>query len=100
MPFARARLAVLAVPLLVWATRAAAQDVMALVRAGQWTEASAAAAAQPDPVAAKLVTYYRLLAPNAATPAEIGAFMAESPDWPLQGTLGHRRDQAISVDPD
>ncbi len=86
--------------LLLIAAPAAAQDVMALVRGDRWAEAEAAAAQLPDPVARKLVTYYRLLAPNAASTAEIAAFMATSPDWPQQATLARRRDEALAVEPD
>jgi soluble lytic murein transglycosylase len=100
MPFRFVRLAVLAaVPLLLPApTRA--QDVMALIHADRWADAEAAAAANPDPVAAKLVDYYRLLAPGAATPSDIMRFMATSPDWPFQSTLARRRDEAIAADLD
>jgi soluble lytic murein transglycosylase len=95
-----ARLALLAALLPALAGPARAQDVMALVHADRWAEAAAAAAVEPDPVAAKLVTYYRLLAPYAATQAEIGQFMADSPDWPAQATLARRRDEALAVDQD
>ncbi len=91
-----------AVPILlaVAAAPAQAQNVMALVRADQWADAEAAAAQLPDPVAAKLVTYYRLLASGAAGVADITQFMATSPDWPLQGTLARRRDEALANEPD
>ena len=82
------------------AAPAAAQDVMALVRADRWAEADVAAAQLPDPVARKLVLYFRLLAPNAASAAEIAGFMATSPDWPLQATLARRRDEALAIEPD
>ena len=79
---------------------ALADNPMSLVHADRWTEAAAAVATDPDPVAAKLVTYYRLLAPGAASDAEIGAFIAASPDWPLQGTLAKRRDEALAAEAD
>lgn len=85
---------------LLAATAAAAQEVMPAIRAQRWADAEAAAARLADPVAAKLVTFYRLLTPGAATVAEISAFMAASPDWPLQSTLARRRDQALSAEPD
>jgi soluble lytic murein transglycosylase len=90
------------VPILLFvaAAPAQAQNVMGLVRGDQWAEAAAAAAQLPDPVAAKLVTYYRLLAPGAAGVEEITQFMATSPDWPLQGTLARRRDEAAANEPD
>ena len=79
---------------------AAAQDVMAAIRADRWPDAAAAAAALPDPLAGKLVTYYRLLTPAAATVAEITAFMADSPDWPQQAALARHRDEALAAEPD
>jgi soluble lytic murein transglycosylase len=79
---------------------ARADDPMPDVRADRWPEAQAAAAREADPVAAKLVTYYRLLAPGQATVSEIAAFMADSPDWPLQTTLGKRRDEALATEAD
>jgi soluble lytic murein transglycosylase len=85
---------------LLGATPASAAGVMTAVRAEHWDEAAAAAAAEPDPVAAKLVTFYRLLTPGAASAAEIGRFLAESPDWPLAGTLQRRRDEALVTEPD
>jgi soluble lytic murein transglycosylase len=86
--------------LLLSAGRAAAQDVMALVRADRWAEADAAAQQYTDPVARKLVTFYRLLAPGQASAAEIAGFMATSPDWPFQATLARRRDEALAAEPD
>ena len=53
-----------------------------------------------DPVARKLVTYYRLLAPNAAGTAEIAAFMAANQDWPNQALLERRREEALAREPD
>src|SRR5271169_5186128 len=75
-------------------------DPMAAARADRWADAAAAAAQYADPVAAKLVTYYRLLAPGAATAEEIAAFVATSPDWPAQALLERRRQEAIAADPD
>ncbi len=83
--------------LLCCARPAWAEDVvMPLVHADRWAEAQAAAAAYPDPVAGKLVTYYRLLASNAATAAEIAAFQADNPDWPAQATLTRRLEEATA----
>jgi soluble lytic murein transglycosylase len=77
-----------------------APDVMALVRADRWAEAQAAVAGDADPVAAKLVTYFRLQAPYAANASEIDVFMRENPDWPNQAGLARRRDDALAVEPD
>ncbi len=78
----------------------AAQDVMAHVRADRWAEAEAAVANHPDPVARKLVQWFRLLAPGAAGTAEIGAFAAANPDWPFAALLARRRDEALALEPD
>lgn len=75
-------------------------DVMALVRADRWAEAQEAAKTYLDPVVSKIVTYYRLIAPNQATPDEIASFQAQNPDWPLQGTLTRRREEALAAEPE
>lgn len=80
--------------------RAAGSDPMPAVHANHWVQAQDDAAGYADPVAAKLVTYYRLLDPGAATPAEIAAFMHDNPDWPNQAGLERRREEAIAADPD
>ena len=70
------------------------------IRAGRWADAQAAAARFADPVAEKLVLYFRLRAPGAATAAEIADFMQRNPDWPAQSMLEQRRQEAIATDPD
>lgn len=87
-------------PLLLLAPPTAAQDVMALVRADRWADADAAVSQAADPVSRKLVTYYRLLAPNAASVAEIASFIAANPDWPQQAGLAKRREEALASEPD
>src|SRR6266536_3459224 len=84
------------------ATPALAQpaDPIAAIRADRWSDAQLAAAAYADPVANKLVTYFRLLAPGAATADEITDFMAQNPDWPNQTLLERRRQEAIAAEPD
>jgi soluble lytic murein transglycosylase len=77
-----------------------AQNPMAAIRAGRWTEAEAAAAASPDRIAGKLVTYYRLLAQGMARAGEIGDFMQNNPDWPAQAQLDRRRQEALANEPD
>src|SRR5579875_3452150 len=79
---------------------AAAQDVLALIRTDRWSEADAAAAKYLDPVARKLVTWYRLQAQGAASVSEIDAFMAQNPDWPGQVALARRREEALAAEPD
>ncbi len=77
-----------------------AQTVLAAIRAEQWAQADTLAAAAPDPLVRKLVLYSRLLTPGAARAAEIAAFMSESPDWPNQGVLFRRLQEALAVDKD
>jgi soluble lytic murein transglycosylase len=85
---------------LLAAAPARAQDAIAAIRADRWAEARAMAAQYADPVAGKLVEYYRMLAPGAAGPAEIAAFMAANPDWPNQKLLERRREEALASEPD
>src|SRR5271157_194369 len=87
---------------LLLATPAAAQpaDPIAAIRANRWADAQLAAASYADPVGGKLVTYYRLLAPGAATADEITDFMQQNPDWPNQALLERRRQEAIAAEPD
>ena len=70
------------------------------IKADRWAEAQAAAVRFADPVTEKLVLYYRLLAPGAATAPEIAAFMHANPDWPNQALLERRRQDAIAAEPD
>ena len=86
----RPRSALLAL-LLVSPALAQPADPIAAIRADQWGEAQSAAAAYADPVATKLVTYFRLLSPGAASADEITAFVARNPDWPNQALLERRR---------
>ncbi len=74
-----------------------APDVMAFVRADRWAEAQAAAAGYVDPVVPKMVTYFRMLAPNAAGFDEIAQFQKDSPDWPQQATLNRRREETLAA---
>src|SRR6266480_1585396 len=95
----RFRFALLA---LAAATPALAQQAepIAAIRADRWADAQGAASTYADPVATKLVTYFRLIAPGAATADEITDFMAQSPDWPNQTLLERRRQEAIAAEPD
>ena len=49
---------------------ARAQTVLDAIRADQWEQADALAAAAPDPLVRKLVLYYRLLSPGGGRAAE------------------------------
>lgn len=82
-------------------TASGTSDVATAIHADRWSDAAAlVAASTSDPVAAKLVLYFRLLAPGAARAAEISAFMVGNPDWPNQALLARRRDEALAADPD
>ena len=96
-------IALAALALLTAAQRAAAGEFanpMPSVRADAWPTAEAAVADYLDPVARKLVTYFRVLAPGAATVAEIDAFMADNPNWPAEAQLDVRRDEALASEAD
>jgi len=81
-------------------TRAQTANPMPDIHANRWSAAEAEATNFADPVAQKLVLYYRLLDPGAATPVEIARFMRDNPDWPNQALLERRRQQAIAADAD
>ena len=97
----------LSLPLVSMAGMALAQPLpttgrnpMPAIRVDQWAQAQADAAGYADPVAEKVVLYYRLLDPGAASPAEIATFMHDNPDWPNQALLERRREEAIAADLD
>lgn len=75
--------------------RADAPNPLAAVRADRWPEAEAAVAGVADPVAAKLVRYYRMITPSGASTTEIASFIAANPDWPGQTLLEKRRQEAL-----
>ncbi len=93
------RLALLLLAVL-WPGLARADDIMAAIHAERWADADSMAAADPDPVARKLVLYSRLLTPGAARSGEIAAFMADNPDWPNQALLSKRLSEALLADRD
>ena len=89
--------------LLLSANRLAAQpdqNPLNFIQTGQWPQARSAAAKLGNPLGEKLVTYYRMLAPNAASAAEIAAFSRQNPDWPMPSLIERRRQEAIATDPD
>jgi soluble lytic murein transglycosylase len=77
------------------AARADAPSPLAAMRADRWPEAEAAVAGVADPVPAKLVRFYRMIAPGAAGTAEIASFIETNPDWPGQALLERRRQEAL-----
>ena len=79
---------------------ARADEIGAALRDSRWADADTLAAAWPDPVARKLVLYFRLLTPGAAHAAEIAGFMAANPAWPNQAVLARRLSEAMAIEPD
>lgn len=77
-----------------------AQTPMDAAASHDWLTAQALAARYADPVAGKLVTYYRLLTRGEATATEISAFMQQNPDWPQQSLLENRWEDALAAEPD
>lgn len=89
-------------PVLVWllALPACTSGPMDAIRGDRWAEAQLDAATEADPVASKLVTYFRLLAPTGgASAAEIAAFMDDNPNWPERAKLEQRRQEALAREP-
>src|ERR1051326_8732222 len=76
------------------------QNPLTFVQAGQWTQAQVAASRTGGPVAAKLIAYYQMLAPNAASAAAVAAFIRQNPDWPLPTLMERRRQEAIAAETD
>ena len=83
-----------ALPALAWAQSPASPQIMTDVYAGDFSNASALAAATGDPLTQKLVTFFRLSDPGGGTADEIRTFIAQNPDWPEQGLLALREQQA------
>ena len=87
-------------PLVALLAAACTPGPMEAVRADRWQDAQTRVADSADPVAGKLVTYFRLLSPHGASAAEIAAFAAANPTWPSQGQLEQRRQEALANEPD
>ena len=90
----RSILACLALVCAGYGARADALNPIPAMRGDRWTEAEATVSSLADPVAAKIVRYYRLIAPNAAGAAAIAEFIKASPDRPGHALLERRRQQA------
>ena len=82
------------------AARAEAANPITAIRGDRWTEAETTVSGLADPVAGKIVRYYRMIAPNAAGTAEIAEFIKTSPDWPGQALLERRRQEALANETD
>ncbi|WP_458096595.1 transglycosylase SLT domain-containing protein [Roseomonas sp. WA12] len=90
------------IPVQYWAgpaQRGAGRAALGLANGGRHTEA-AAAAAQADPLVRKILLWLRLQTRGQGTAAELAAWVAENPDWPLPQTLNRRTEEALATDPD
>jgi soluble lytic murein transglycosylase len=76
--------------------QAASPQIMTDVKSGDFTDAQSLAAATGDPLMTKLVTFFQLLA-GAGTADEYQSFMSSSPDWPEQGMLAFRLNEANGI---
>lgn len=93
-------LAVVSSTLLTKADLAALNDAFAEADRKNWPEAMRHADKLGDPVAAKLVLWYRLVSQDSgATLAEIVAFQQQNPDWPRQALLTRRAEEAVLAYP-
>ena len=77
-----------------------AQNPLTYAQAGLWAQARVAAEVSGDPLAVKLIDWYRFLTPNAASATEIATFARQNPDWPLPTLLERRRQEAIVAEHD
>ncbi len=84
----------LLLPTIAYAQQPASPQIMVAVKAGEWPEAQNLAAETGDPLMIKLVTYFKLLDPGGGSADQIQAFIQKNPDWPEQGLLKLREQQA------
>ena len=86
-----------------WASEAqrnAGRQALAAAQGNRFAEAESHAAAA-DPMARKLVTWMRVQnRASGASGAEIAAWLAANPDWPLPETIARRAEEALANDPD
>ncbi|MBI0536566.1 lytic transglycosylase domain-containing protein [Roseomonas sp. KE2513] len=79
--------------------RNAGRTALALANSGRYAAAEAAAA-QADPLVAKIALWLRLQQRGQGTGAELAAWVAANPDWPLPQTMNRRAEEALAADPD
>jgi soluble lytic murein transglycosylase len=83
-----------------WATdaaRNAGRQALAAAQAGRFLEAETLAQ-NADAMARKLVAWQRVQARGSgAAGAEIAAWLAANPDWPLPETIGRRAEEALAA---
>lgn len=90
-------LPILLIPGFAAAQSAASPQIMTDVRAGQFSQAEQLAAQTGDPLVEKLVTYFRMISSGGADADEIQNFINNNPDWPMQGLLKLREEQAAGL---
>jgi soluble lytic murein transglycosylase len=97
---AKHRLATVTSTLLTKADIAAITDAFNEADRKNWPEAMRHMKRLSDPAAAKLILWSRLVAQDSgATLAEITAFQEQNPDWPRQGLLTRRAEEALLAYP-
>jgi len=79
--------------------RNAGRTALALANGGRFAAAEAAAA-QADPLVRKIALWLRLQQRGQGTGAELAAWVAANPDWPLPQTMKRRAEEALAADPD
>ncbi|OYV32693.1 MAG: hypothetical protein B7Z80_26190 [Rhodospirillales bacterium 20-64-7] len=84
-------------PLPALAQQAASPQIMADVKARNFSDATALAQATGDPLMVKLVTFFRLTSGGGGTADEIQQFIANNPDWPYQARLAFDLAQANGI---
>ncbi|EKN00065.1 lytic transglycosylase domain-containing protein [Acidocella sp. MX-AZ02] len=90
-------LPLLLMPACALAQTAASPQIMEDVHAGNFSQADQLAAATGDPLVEKLVTFFRMTSSGGASADEIAAFIKQNPDWPEQGLLALREQQASGL---
>jgi soluble lytic murein transglycosylase len=79
---------------------AAPSAMLRALQTHDWASAATIAAGNQDGLAARLVTFIRLLQPGQAQAAELDAFIKENPGWPNQSALLKRLGEALALEPD
>ena len=86
-----------------WASegaRIAGRQALAMAQQNRFLEADSLALAA-DPLARKVVTWWRMMARNAPVSAqEIVAWIDANPDWPFPDTIARRAEEALVGEPD
>ncbi|MFC0388621.1 lytic transglycosylase domain-containing protein [Muricoccus vinaceus] len=79
--------------------RNAGRVALGYANGGRYAQAEVAAA-QADPLVQKIALWLRLQQRGQGTGAELAAWVAANPDWPLPQTMNRRAEEALAADPD